>query len=458
MITLVLTGDLSMRMMELSRLPVETGGVLLARPVQTPRGDLRLLGTEFFEVPESAYVERSAYGLRIASNGFVPPLRMAESGGCVPLWVHTHPGQGSSPHPSDRDELVDKQLSDLFRGRSGSEYYGSVVFASTGHYLTFTGVIADEQSSSSIDRLWVVSDRFAMLAHDGTPEQITDTMFDRNIRAFGEGVQNTLSQLTVGIVGCGGTGSAVVEQLVRLGVRSFILIDPDILSNSNLTRVYGSHASDVGRLKVDVQADNLQAIAPDVRVTVLAAKITSEYAARKLLDADLVFGCTDDNAGRLVLSRLATYALTPVIDCGVILSSDQSTLTGIFGRVTVLHPGVACLICRGRIDLRRAGAEVLPEIEQQSRAREGYAPELGDVEPAVVTFTTAVAAQAVTEVLERLTGFGPTPPPSEVLLRIHDREISTNRALPRERHYCHPASGKLGLGVTTPFLEMTWGS
>ena len=38
----------------------------------------------------------------------------------------------------------------------------------------------------------------------------------------------------------GGTGSAVIEQLVRLGVRRLHLFDPDILTASNLTRVYGS--------------------------------------------------------------------------------------------------------------------------------------------------------------------------------------------------------------------------
>jgi len=74
----------------------------------------------------------------------------------------------------------------------------------------------------------------------------------------------------------------------------------------------------------------------------------------------------------------------------------------------------------------------------------------------VVTFTTLVAATAVSELLERLIGYGPDERPSEVLLRCHEREISTNRALPRDGHYCHQSSGKLGLGITQPFLEQTW--
>jgi molybdopterin/thiamine biosynthesis adenylyltransferase len=185
--------------------------------------------------------------------------------------------------------------------------------------------------------------------------------------------------------------------------------------------------------------------------------ITTESVARRLAEYDVVFGCTDDNAGRLVLSRLTSYLLIPVIDCGVLLTSNETgELEGIDGRVTVLIPGQACLVCRGRIDLARASAELLTPEERIRRADEGYAPALGRTEPAVVPFTTAVGATAVSELLERLVGYGPTPRPSEVLLRCHDREISTNIAQPRDRHYCNPLSGKIGIGFTRPYLEQTW--
>jgi hypothetical protein len=185
--------------------------------------------------------------------------------------------------------------------------------------------------------------------------------------------------------------------------------------------------------------------------------ITSEGTARLLLDADVVFGCTDDNAGRMVLSRLATYLMVPVIDCGVLLSSDtRNHLDGIHGRVTVLHPGQACLICRGRVDLARARSEMLTAEERTRLVGEGYAPALPGVEPAVVAYTTAVAAAAVSELIERLTHYGVEPVPSEVLLRLHDREISTNCQEPLDRHYCHQSAGKIGLGLTDPFLGQTW--
>ena len=99
---------------------------------------------------------------------------------------------------------------------------------------------------------------------------------------------------------------------------------------------------------------------------------------------------------------------------------------------------------------------MLPPDEHRRLAEEGYAPGLPGIEPAVITFTTQVAAAAVSELLERLIHYGPEPAPTEILLRAHEREVSTNDQLPREGHYCHPDSGNLGLGVTEPYLEQTW--
>lgn len=456
MTSLVLTGEMAARLRELAALDIETGAVLLARRAGDG-ADLRLLGFELHEVPEHAYERREAQQLLITSDGYVPALARAEESGCIPIWLHTHPGDGSCPESSRHDQVVDQQLSDLFRLRANSDYYGALIVSIDGSNLTFTGHLDDGETRTDIDRLLVIGDRIAVHAHYQSQLDPIPDLFDRHVRAFGGDVQRALGSLNVAVVGCGGTGSAVAEQLVRLGVRHLLLVDPDVLSASNVTRVYGSTAADVDRPKVDVLADHLARVAPDVRVTTIASMLTVEATARTVSRSDVVFGCTDDNAGRLILSRLATYMSMLVVDCGVILSSNgDGALDGIHGRVTTLSPGSACLVCRNRIDTARAASELLTPEERVRLVNEGYAPALAGVEPAVITFTTAVAAQAVSELLERLTAYGPEPVPSEIILRLHDREISTNVQSPRDRHYCHPDSKKIGLGDTTPFLEQTW--
>ena len=456
--TLVLSQSVQDELSAIAAQPLETAGVLLCGVVRLGAGDIRLLARDFIPVPDGAYMERSVDSMSISSDGYVPALARAETLGATALWVHCHPGLGASPMASELDRVVDRELASTFRLRSGSDFYGALIVSPRADGLAFTGhVAADGGMRVTIDRMWLAGSRFRLTQADGTALPTILERFDRNVRAFGPAIQGTLGQLRIVIVGCGGTGSSVAEQLVRLGVRSFLLIDPDVLSDSNVTRVYGSAPADVGKAKVEVLADHLKRIAPDVKIEAVQSMVTVAATAKRLIPYDLVFGCTDDNAGRLVLSRVPTFLLTPLIDCGVLLSSQEDgTLTGIDGRVTVVAPEHACLLCRGRIDVARAAAEFMDPHERRKLQHEGYAPALGQVEPAVVAFTTLVAATAVSEMLERLIGYGPEPRPGEVLLRLHERETSTNIATPRAGHYCSESSSKLGSGVGDAFLDLAW--
>lgn len=456
--TLVLPEDIAAELAAATLSSLETACVLLVSHVEAADGSNRLLGRQLQWVDESAYIRRECDALSIASHGYVHALGLAERLSAIAIWVHTHPGPWALPLPSDHDKVVDRQVADVFRLRTGGAYYGSLILSPGEGGLTFTGLLESEDGClTMLDRAWVVGSRLRLIRSYDSQSPKLAPIFDRNVRAFGPVIQQTLADIRIGIVGCGGIGSVVAEQLVRLGVRQLTLMDPDALSESNVTRVYGSNLSDVGRPKVDVLANHLAKIAPNTTFDLVRAMLTTQAAAKRLTQCDVVFGCTDDNAGRLVLSRMATYMLTPVIDCGVLLTADyDGNLEGIDGRVTVLVPDQACLVCRGRIDLARAAAEQLTPGERVRREEEGYAPALGRIEPAVVTFTTLVGATAVGELLERLIGYGPEPRPSEILLRFHEREISTNVAAPLVGHYCHRLSGKLGIGTTDPFLGQAW--
>ena len=458
MTTLVLTTQLMEELSHAAQSELEVAGVLFVRTLDASDGSRRLLGRTMRWVPQNEYIEQESYGLVIPPTGYISALAEAERNGDTALWFHTHPGWDGIPRPSSHDHEVDRQIGDLFRIRTGSSYYGTLIFSPRPVGCAFTGTLhLEDDGIQSIDRIWVVGNGWRLLSSFNSERADIPTLFERNVCAFGPDMQLMLRELRVGIVGCGGTGSSVAEQLVRLGVRNFTLIDNDTVSESNLTRLYGSTPSDVGLPKVEVVAQHLTRIAPDVKCRSVQGMISLQPIALALTSVDLIFGCTDDNAGRLVLSRLSTYLLTPVIDVGVLLSStEDGTLSDINGRVTVLSPGSACLVCRDRIDLQRAATELMAPEERRRLQDEGYAPALAGVEPAVVAFTTAVAAAAVAEMLERFIGYGPEPRPTEVLLRFHEREISTNSHSSCERHYCHENSNKWGWGGGSPFLEQTW--
>ncbi|MFG2351500.1 HesA/MoeB/ThiF family protein [Streptomyces phaeochromogenes] len=453
--TLVLPTALVDTLLHLARRPLETGAVLLARRAALSKGGLRLIGVQLIEVTEDAYLARTDRKLTIASDGYMTALRAAEETGCVALWVHTHPTEGGTPRPSRRDKTVDEQLAGTFAIRTGSGLYGAMIFGHREGRLTFTGHLTGDHTTV-IDRIFVVGERFALLrSFDSTLPELP-SLHDRHVRAFGAEIPRVLAQLRIAIIGSGGTGSAVAEQLVRLGVRYLTLIDPDILSDSNVTRVYGSTRTDVGRHKVDVIADHLHRIANGLHITRVIGTVSQQHIAQQVVGADVVFGCTDDDAGRMRLSRFSYMYLTPLIDCGIQVSATgNGHVQDITGRVTVLHPGAACLICRNRVSAEIAAAQERSLQEQSRLEKEGYAPALPGTEPAVIAYTTATAAAAVNELLERLAGYGPTPPPSETLLRIHDRKTSSNDQAPTPGHYCADTD-PLNIGDTARYWGLGW--
>ena len=137
--------------------------------------------------------------------------------------------------------------------------------------------------------------------------------------------------MRVGVVGCGGTGSAVLEQLARLGVGSLTFVDHDVVTPTNITRIHGSTIADVDRPKVEMMRDHLADIGLGTELNPVEGNVTRREVMEQLRGCDVVFGYTDDDGGRAVLSRLAYWYLLPVIDMGVIIKSHEALVSGIFG-------------------------------------------------------------------------------------------------------------------------------
>jgi hypothetical protein len=159
----------------------------------------------------------------------------------------------------------------------------------------------------------------------------------------------------------------------------------------------------------------------------------------------------------MTLSRIAVWYLIPVIDMGVKLTARDGVLTNIDARVTVVHGNAGCLQCRGRIDVKALQSEILPSAEREARVAESYAVGLAERDPAVITYTSAVAALALHELLARLFALDEEPPSGELLVRFHDRSMGRNTRAGQAHHWCtDPAN--LGAGDVEPFLGTLWTS
>jgi molybdopterin/thiamine biosynthesis adenylyltransferase len=392
--------------------------------------------------------------MKIASASFMREMKRADRTKQAFLFVHSHPN--GPPGHSEQDDIEEKTLfSTAYIRIENPGPHGSLIMSGDGSLSGRVWLQSGEHQQ--LETIRIIGKQFRF--HRKSEVAPDERFFQRQVLAFGKPLQSLLKNIHVGVVGVGGTGSSVLEQLIRLGVGRITVFDGDILDQSNVSRVYGSSISDSGRNKTSIAEDLAARIGLGTDLAAVPEFITFESAAKKLRECDVLFGCTDDEWGRSILTRMAVYYYIPVFDMGVRIDSNEGQVRSAQGRVTTLIPGEACLFCRGRINPETIAAEVLEATNPAAAARlrgEGYIPELPGRAPAVVSFTTAVAASAVTELLHRLIGFmGADRKSTEVLHLFDQTRVRTNRSAPDPLCFCNdPAT--LGRGDSKPLLDITW--
>lgn len=92
--------------------------------------------------------------------------------------------------------------------------------------------------------------------------------FSRTELLIGKEGLEKLVGAKVAIFGIGGVGSFVVEALARAGVGSFLLIDNDTISESNLNRQIHALTNTIGKYKVEVMKERIMQINPKAKVEI----------------------------------------------------------------------------------------------------------------------------------------------------------------------------------------------
>jgi molybdopterin/thiamine biosynthesis adenylyltransferase len=325
---------------------------------------------------------------------------------------HSHPFSTKSVTYSPSDDYGERASAKTIYECLKEKQMGSLLFGKD----TVIGRIwtSPEREPLPFDQIRII-DRRAIFKNIKDKQdylsKLQEKIYARQIFAFGKSGQAFLSSLVIGIVGLGGTGSNIAEQLARLGVSRFILVDHDILEPSNRTRVYGSYPKrsfefwrSENESKVSIAKRNIQRIQPNARVETLPHSIINQKILSKLKGCDLIFSCVDRQAPRSVLNELSYQYYIPTIDLGVGLDVAKDRVTGGSARVTLLAPGLPCLFCYGVIRPDVISAEFLDKNERAKRLREGYIPGLTDA-PSVINFTTTVAGIAVSLMLDMFFGF-----------------------------------------------------
>ena len=151
---------------------------------------------------------------------------------------------------------------------------------------------------------------------------LSDEQLDRYARHIvlkeigGEG-QRRLLAASIALVGAGGIGAPAIQYLAAAGIGNIRVIDDDKVTLDNLQRQVLFGTDDIGRPKIEVAAEAVDRLNPDVDWEGIEARLASDNVAELLARVDLVLDGSDNFATRLIVSDHCTAARVPLVSAAI---------------------------------------------------------------------------------------------------------------------------------------------
>lgn len=243
---------------------------------------------------------------------------------------------------------------------------------------------------------------FASVEELALVQGLLPARYQRNRRTISTSQQLTLFRSRVAVIGCGGLGGYILEQLARLGVGTIVAIDPDVFEEHNLNRQLLATPANLGRAKVAAATARIAEINPAVTVISHQIAYAPENGAELLRGADLVIDALDSISTRLELAASCADLGLPLV---------HGAIGGWYGQVTTQYPG----------------DDTLQQIYRHWQEGKGVEQQLGN--PAFTP--AAVASIQVAEACKVLLGEGETLRRRKLVINLLDMEFEEIRF---ERH------------------------
>ncbi len=417
----------------------EHGAVLLAGLAESQRG-IRLLAREVVLARDGEDFIPGKRGYRALSGRFVAEMigRCAQES-LVYLSVHNHRGT-TRVHFSEPDLAAHARGYPALLDITNGGPVGALVFAQQA--------IAGDIWTADLRRHQLQHTQIVGLhPHKLFPEPPppvpgTSSLYDRQVRLFGDAGQHMLNQMKVGVIGAGGGGSLILQILARLGVGHLVAVDPDRVDTTNLPRIVGARQRDVGRAKVEVAKRVAREAHPKVWFEAIEGSVADAAVAHRLTDVDFLFLATDTMQSRLIFNGLVHQYLIPGIQIGAKVTVELRTgnVEDVFTVSRLVLPSSGCLQCNGLISSAQLQQEALSSEE---RRRQRYITDEEVPDPSVITLNALSASQATNDFLLIMTGLLQSTASSEYI-QMHPCERVTERVNVRSEPTCRTCSGSSG--------------
>lgn len=336
--------------------------------------------------------------------------------------IHSHPT--GNPRFSELDDRTDRELLESVSSWfDDGRMHGSAIMtpdlAVRARTLGADGNFIEASAVSSVGedvQIWKRgcqpaksnASRSASTPSAAIPVASVEEHETRVAQAFGRGTLDLLRSLRVGVVGCSGTGSVVIELLVRNCVGAIVMVDDDVIEPKNLNRIVNASMDDAlaGRPKVDALRQAVERMGFGTSVDAHRCLTDSQEAVAALVDCDVLFGCVDSASGRYHLDCLASAYCLPYFDVGVNLDADgEGGLADADAVAHYVHPEGSSLLSRGAYTMEQVTAENWRRHDPDHYKRQriaGYLEEVGEDQPAVISVNMQAACLAFNDFMARV--------------------------------------------------------
>ena len=425
----------------------EHGAILRAGVVRTGKS-LRLLVRDFRPARVGTDYVRGQYGYRALAPTFIHrQIISCRDAGLAYLAVHNH---RSDQHVDfsridiESHERGYPALLDIGRGIP----VGALVY---GRRSVAADIWLPDGTRRSLGTYRVVGRSIGRLYANQRRPATADTAHDRQVRMFGASGQHLLAASKVAVVGLGGVGSLVVEYLARLGVGTILMVDPDPIEDTNLSRVVGATRADVeaGLLKTQIAVRHARELALDAVLRPIPLDVASASVARELRDCDFVFLAADSMRARLVVNALAHQYLVPAVQMGAkVRPGPDSGLDDAMSAVRHVRPRLGCLWCNGLIDATQLAIEAKSDAERKDQAYGVREPD-----PSVITMNAVAAAHAVNDFLFDFLDLRGEP--ASAYRHMHFLRDAMQDVVPRSDPHCPECGRRFAMGdaLELPVLD-----
>jgi molybdopterin/thiamine biosynthesis adenylyltransferase/rhodanese-related sulfurtransferase len=130
---------------------------------------------------------------------------------------------------------------------------------------------------------------------------------------IGETGQQKLQDARVLVIGAGGLGCPVLQNLAAAGVGNIGIVDGDVVDESNLHRQLLYTLKDCGKSKVETAKKAVFELNPEINVMVFPEFFTAQNATRIIQDYQIIVDCTDAIAVRYLINDVAVTKRIPVV-------------------------------------------------------------------------------------------------------------------------------------------------